>query len=252
MDSIMKYIHYIFVGILFFIGVLISIVLCEIPGNFLKLIGKDEAATKLYWRWAPRLAHYVSWLLGARVHIEGLENLPKDQTNAFYICNHQSLLDICVIIGYLKIKASPVAKVEVLKAPFVRSLAKGVHTILLDRKSAKSSIKAILDGTNMLKKGGSVIIFPEGTRSKTGKLGTFKAGSYKMGLRAQSTVIPLVVQGTRSLLESKKGWKKYDVYLKVLEPVSAKGLSKEEQKEFPAKISSQIEKEYNTLPEYRY
>jgi len=104
----------------------------------------------------------------------------------------------------------------------------------------------------MLKKGGSVIIFPEGTRSKTGKLGTFKAGSYKMGLRAGSTVVPLVVQGTRSLLESKKGWKRKDVYLKVLKPVSAKGLDKEEQKEFPLIISSQIEKEYYALPEYKY
>ncbi len=248
----MKYIHYFFVGILFFIGVLISIVFCVIPANLLKLLKKDEASTRIYWRWAPWLAHYVSWLLGARVHLDGIENLPKDQSNTFFICNHQSLLDICVIIGYLKIKASPVAKIEVLKAPYVSSLAKGVHTILLDRKSAKSSIKAILDGTNMLKKGGSVIIFPEGTRSKTGELGSFKAGSYKMGLRAESTVVPLVVQGTRSLLESKKGWRRYDVYLKVLESVSAKGLTKEEQKEFPAMISSQIEKEYNKLPKYKY
>lgn len=248
----MKYIHYLFVGILFFIGVIISTVLCVIPANIIRLFNGKNLSKKIYWLWAPKLASYILWLLNCRVHIKGLENLPKDQSNICYISNHQSLLDICMVVGKLKVKAAPIAKIEVLKAPFVGSFAKGVGTILLDRKSPKSSIKAILDGTNELKKGKSVIIFPEGTRSKTGKLGEFKAGSYKMGLRAQSTLVPLVVQGTRSALESKKGFKRYDCYINILEPVSAKGLTKEEQKAFPEKVSNLIREEYKNLPEYKY
>lgn len=248
----MKYIHYFFVGIFFFISVVFSTVFCVLPANLMRLLGFKKASQKLYWAFAPALANYIIWLLNYRVHITGLENLPKDRVNVCYIANHQSLIDICMIVGKLKVKAAPIAKIEVLKAPFVGSFAKGVGTILLDRKSPKSSIKAILDGTNELKQGKSVIIFPEGTRSKNGKLNQFKAGSYKMAIRAQSTIVPIAIQGTRNGLEAKKGFHRYDCYVNILNSSSAKDLTKEEQKELPSIISTQIENEYNKLPLVKY
>lgn len=244
----MKYVHYFFALILFAIGVVISTLLCVLPANFIRLLGFKKASKKIYWAWAPSLARFALFLLNYRVHIEGLENLPKDQSNVCYVSNHQSLLDICVYVGKLKLKASPIAKIEVLKAPYVGSFAKGIEAILLDRKSPKSSIKAILNGTKELKEGKSVIIFPEGTRSKTGKMGQMKAGSYKMAIRAESIIVPLVIQGTRNGFESKKGFHKYDVYVKVLKPTSAKNLTKEEQKELPTLVSKQIEDTYEKLP----
>ena len=248
----MKYVHYFFALILFVIGVVISTLLCVLPANIIKLFGFKKASKKIYWAWAPPLARYALFLLNYRVHIEGLENLPKDQSNVCYISNHQSLLDICVYVGKLKLKASPIAKIEVLKAPYVGSFAKGIEAILLDRKSPKSSIKAILNGTKELKEGKSVIIFPEGTRSKTGKMGVMKAGSYKMAIRAESTIVPLVIQGTRSGFEAKKGFHKYDVYVKILPTTSAKNLTKEEQKALPTLVSEQIEEAYKKLPKPKF
>ncbi|MGD1815638.1 MAG: lysophospholipid acyltransferase family protein [Pleomorphochaeta sp.] len=244
----MKYIHYLFAILLFLVGVIVSTVLCVLPANLVRLFGNKKLSRKIYWAWAPKIASLAVFLLNYKVEIKGIENLPKDKKNVCYISNHQSLLDICVYVGRLKIKSVPIAKIEVLKAPYVGSLAKGIGTILLDRKSPKSSIKAILDGTNELKEGKSVIIFPEGTRSKTGKLGTFKAGSYKMAIRAQSTIVPLVVQGTRAGFEDKKGFHRYKVQIEVLPPFSAKDLTKEEQKELPDKISEEIRLAYEKMP----
>jgi 1-acyl-sn-glycerol-3-phosphate acyltransferase len=248
----MKYVHYFFAAILFVIGVIITVIFCVLPANFIRLLGFENASKKIYWAWAPHLASFAIWLLNYRVHIEGSENLPKDLSNVCFISNHQSLLDICAYVGRLKLKTSPIAKVEVLKAPFVSSFAKGLGIILLDRKSPKSSIKAILNGTEELKQGKSVIIFPEGTRSKNGKIGVMKAGSYKMAIRAESLIVPLAIQGTRSGFEDKKGFHRYDCYIKILPPVSAKGLTKEERKELPEIISAQIIEAYEKLPVRKY
>lgn len=244
----MKYVHYFFVGLFFAIVALFATIFCIIPANIIGLLGFKKTYKKMYWSWAPFLAKVLIFLLNYRVHITGIENLPKDNTNVCYISNHQSLLDICAYVGILKLKASPIAKIEVLKAPFVGSFAKGVGAILLDRKSPKSSIKAILDGTKELKEGKSVIIFPEGTRSKDLKMNEMKAGSYKMALRAESTIVPLTIQGTRNGFEDKKGFRKYDVNITILPAVSAKNLSKEEQKELPIKVSQAVKDAYEKLP----
>lgn len=244
----MKYVHLFLAGIVFGVAAIITIIFCIIPANIIKLFGGRNTSKKMYWAWSIFLANLVNFILNYRFHITGLENFPKDQSNVCYISNHQSVIDICAYVGKLKLKAAPIAKIEVLKIPFVGSVAKGVEAILLDRKSPKSSIKAILDGTKELKKGKSVLIFPEGTRSKTGKMGQMKAGSYKMALRAESTIVPLAIQGSRQGFEDKKGFRRYDCYINILPPISAKGLSKEEQKELPAKISSKVEEAYLTLP----
>ncbi len=248
----MKYVHYFFAAILFVIGVIISTIFCVLPANFIRLLGFKKASKKIYWAWAPHLASFAIWLLNYRVHVTGMDNLPKDISNVCFISNHQSLLDICAYVGKLKIKTSPIAKIEVLKAPFVGSFAKGIEAILLDRKSPKSSIKAILNGTEELKQGKSVIIFPEGTRSKNGKMGEMKAGSYKMAIRAESLIVPLAIQGTRSGFEDKKGFHRYDCNITILPPISAKGLTKEEQKELPNIISTQIKEAYEKLPVRKY
>ncbi len=244
----MKYVHYFFATIFFAVGVIFSTIFCLIPANIMGLLGFKKTYHKIYWAWASPLTSYALWLLNYRVHVSGKENLPKVNSNICYISNHQSILDVCAYSSKLKLHASPVAKIEVLKAPYVSSYAKGVGAILLDRKSPRSSINAILNGTEELKQGKSVIIFPEGTRSKNGKLGEMKAGSFKMAIRAESTIVPLVIQGTRNGLETKKGLHKYHVYINVLPPTSAKNLSKEEQKVLPGKIAQQIKEAYENLP----
>lgn len=243
----MNYIYYFFCVILLIPVALLSTIFGIIPGSFFKLIGKKERSRKIYLAWARVLAKSVLVVLNYKVHITGLENFPKEKKNLAFISNHLSIIDLCVYYGKLDVKAAAVAKKEVEKVPFLKQFVHGMGCILLDRKSPKSSIKAILDATNELKKGGQVLIFPEGTRSKTGQIGSLKAGSYKMAVRAKSTIVPLVIKGSRSGFEDLKRLGRHHVYVEVLPSVSADNLTKEEEKELPEIISASIVKKYNEM-----
>ncbi len=244
----MKYIHYFFAYIIFIIELVLSVFFCIIPANIMKLFGAKKASKNWYKKFAHALASQVECLLNVKVHVIGEENLPKDTGNLAFVANHQSLLDIVLIYGTLHLSPVPIAKVEVLKMPFIRSYAKGLDTILIDRKSPKSSMAAIHEATDRLVAGDQCIIFPEGTRSKNGKIGELKSGSYKMALRANSTLVPIVINGTRAALEEKKGWHRYHVYVQVLPPVSLGELDKFEKKAIAEQVSADIVSAYSNLP----
>lgn len=244
----MKYIHYFFAYTIFIIELILSIFVCIIPAGILRLFGAKKASKRLYEVIAHNLAIHVLFLLGVKVHIIGLENLPKDDSNIAFIANHQSLLDVPAIYGKFNYSPIAIAKIEVSKIPFVGNFARGLDTIFMDRKSPKSAMKAIHSATERLIAGGQCFIFPEGTRSKTGNLGEFKAGSFKMAMRANSTIVPLVIQGTRAALEDKKGWHRYQAYVQVLPSVSLNGLDKNEKIAAATKVSADIADAYSKLP----
>lgn len=244
----MKYIHFFVAFTIFTIEALLTYVFCFFPAMIFRLFGAKKISTNLYLWFAHRLAKSALFLLNVKVHVIDRENLPKTLHNVAFISNHQSLLDIVTYYAILNISPIPIAKKEVMKMPFVSHIASGLDSILLDRKSPKSSIKAIHDATERLKNGGECIIFPEGTRSKNYKLGEFKAGSYKMALRANSTLVPLVINGTRCALEDKKGWHRYHVYLQILKPLEVKDLDTEQKKEVASTVSQNISDTYVGLP----
>lgn len=244
----MKYIHIVIAFTIFIIEALLTYVFCFFPAMILRLFGAKEKSKKMYVAFAHLLASHALFLLNIKVHLNGSENLPKDFHNVAFVSNHQSLLDIVTYYATLKISPVPIAKKEVMRMPFVRHFVTGLNSILIDRKSPKSSIKAIHDATDRLKNGEECIIFPEGTRSKDYKIGDLKAGSYKMALRADSTLVPLVLSGTRCALEDKKGWHRYHVYVEVLPSVEVKTLNKEEKKAVAESVSQRIRDTYTALP----
>lgn len=247
----MKYIHFFFAYVIFAIELILSIFFCIIPANLMKLFGAKEASKNWYKKFAHILAAQVLFLLNVKVHIIGEENLPKNTNNLAFVANHQSLLDFVTILGKFNFTPVPIAKIEVLRMPFIRSYAKGLDSILIDRKSPKSAMEAIHVATDRLVAGEQCIIFPEGTRSKNGQIGELKSGSYKMALRANSTLVPLVLNGTRAALEDKKGWHRYHVYVQVLPCVSLGELDKFEKKAVAEKVSSDIVAAYSKLPTIR-
>ncbi|MGH4036213.1 MAG: lysophospholipid acyltransferase family protein [Sphaerochaeta sp.] len=244
----MKYIHFFFAFLIFTVEAIFTYVFCFFPAFILRIFGAKEKSVRLYKKYAHGLTKSALFLLGAKVHVTGKENLPADYHNVAFVSNHQSLLDIVTYYAALNISPVPIAKKEVVHMPFVRHFVFGLNSILIDRKSPKSSIKAIHDATERLKQGEECIIFPEGTRSKNYQIGELKAGSYKMALRANSTLIPLVINGSRKALEDKQGWHRYNVYVKVLKPVELKDLDKDQKKEVAETVSQRIREAYTELP----
>ena len=133
----------------------------------------------------------------SRFEVVGRENLPE--TNFLAVCNHQHLMDIPVIICAVPRKIGFVAKSELYKVPILAMWMRLLGCICLRRSSAKSSADAFHKGVRKLKSGQSLLVFPEGSRSRDGEVKKFKAGSFKMAVSAEVPVVPITCIGTNKL-----------------------------------------------------
>lgn len=173
---------------------------------------------------------------GARVHISGEDNIPKDE-NVLFVSNHQSNFDIAVFISYIKKDKGYIAKSELLKIPILRTWMKYLNCVFMDRKDLKSSGKAILEGISILKSGYSLVIFPEGTRSKSSTPLEFKSASFKLATKSKVSIIPVTIDGTYKLMElNNNKIKPADVYITIHKPLETRNLTKEEQELLPDKV----------------
>lgn len=130
---------------------------------------------------------------------------PEDKTAPMYVANHASWMDIPYLgaaIGWRNYKI--VAKKELTKVPILgQSILLGGH-VTLDRSNRRSQIKTIKDGISWLKQGVPLCAFPEGTRSKTGRIMPFKRGAFKMASSAGADIIPLSIVGSAKIMPA--GW----------------------------------------------
>jgi len=137
-------------------------------------------------------------ILGIDLQIEGTE----DPNAQMQVMNHQSVLDI-VLFEYLHSKNQAwISKIEIANIPWFGHIVKAPDMILVERESKKSLIKLLKDCKNQLSKGRPIAIFPEGTRSKGKKLLKFKAGARMIAEKYDLNVQPVVVIGTRKILDS--------------------------------------------------
>lgn len=146
------------------------------------------------------------WSLGlirkARVHVqvEGLENVPKDET-VLFVSNHQGNFDIPILIGCIPKYKGFIAKVELEKIPIITNWMRQLQCVFMDRSNPRQSVKSIIEGANLLKQGHSMVVFPEGTRSADGAMGDFKAGALKLATRAKVNIVPVTISGSYKIME---------------------------------------------------
>lgn len=164
----------------------------------------------------------------SQITVHNEENIPQDK-NVLFISNHQSNFDILIIMSKVKKNTGFVAKVELGKVPLLSDWMKNIHCIFMDRNDMKQSMQTILEGIALLKKGKSLVVFPEGTRSKSDKMGEFKAGSFKLALKAKVPIVPISINGSYKIMEGNKNFIKpsnVDVYIH--KPIYPDKLSKDE------------------------
>lgn len=138
---------------------------------------------------------------GSTVEVKGLENVPKDKP-VLVVSNHQSNMDIPVLLGYLNKPIGFVSKAEIKKFPVVPTWMELMNCVFMDRSDRRQSLKAIKDGIELLKSGHSIVIFPEGTRSKGGEIGDFKAGSFHLAVKSGVSILPVTLDGTYKMFEA--------------------------------------------------
>lgn len=180
---------------------------------------------------------------GADVNVYGLENIPKEGSMLF-VSNHQSNFDILLLLSYLPVSKGFVAKVELGKFPFVNQWMRRIHCLFMDRNDIKQSAQIIVDGIKQLKNGINLVVFPEGTRSKNGSLGEFKAGSFKLATKSKRPLVPITIDGTRNIMEANNyRIKAGTINLYIHKPIDTTLLSKEEIAELPEMVKTIIDKD---------
>lgn len=134
---------------------------------------------------------------GISVSLEGRENL----TNPPYVLvsNHQSALDIFVLLAAIPLSFKFVAKRQLFLIPFFGWAIKKAGYVSIDRDNPREALKAIEEAAGRIRHGSTVLIFPEGTRSTDGRLLPFKKGTFSLVSRARVPVVPLAIIGSNRL-----------------------------------------------------
>lgn len=229
--------------IFFYPGMLISLLVASIFRIKIKILtskgdvrGRNEYIHKVTYLWAK----FIIAIAGAKVNIIGLENLPKNQTILF-VSNHQSNFDIPLLLSAINIPKGFIAKKELAKWPLISTWMKYINCIFMDRDNLRKSAESIVEGINLLKSGHSMVIFPEGKRSKGKAVGEFKGGSFKLATKSKCPIIPLTINGTYKLMEDNNNRVKgADIELVIHPPIDVANLSKDELEKLPETVHSII------------
>lgn len=151
---------------------------------------------------------------------------PKDpRTPYVVVSNHESFVDI-LLISHLPWEMKWLSKAELFRIPIVGWLMRMAKDIPLDRKDRRSAVAAMERCAQRLEQHASVMIFPEGTRSRTGELLPFKNGAFRLAIEHGVPILPLAVHGAATALRT-NSWRfgRSTAEVRVLEPVGTDGMT---------------------------
>ena len=142
---------------------------------------------------------FAVWLAGVRLEVQGREKIPTGQAVVF-MPNHQSNCDPPAVISILP-RVRVLVKKEFCRTPLLGRAMLLVGFIPVDRKNRERAIEAIEEGAKSLAAGHSFMVFPEGTRSRDGRLQPFKKGAFVMAMKAQVPIIPISLSGSSRIMQ---------------------------------------------------
>jgi len=149
------------------------------------------------WFWSPLMLV----LTGMHLRVFGRNRIIKHQP-AIYISNHESQLDILVVVRAVTVPLFFVAKSELKKVPIVSHYLRAMGMILVDRGNREKARESMRVAAQRIHEGLNVITFPEGTRTKTGELLPFKKGTFIIAKDGRIPIVPVAIRGTRNMLPS--------------------------------------------------
>lgn len=176
------------------------------------LISIISAALVLLFSWLPKGGVYpfisrkfwgpgLLWCAGIKLETRGLDKL-QNISNAVFISNHQSHFDIPCITTALPIPVYFIAKKELQRIPIFGWGMWSIGMVFVDRNNRENALKSMKKAAKQIKNGKFILTFPEGTRSKSGEIQSFKKGSFHLAKNGPLKLIPIVHYGTRKILPS--------------------------------------------------
>ncbi len=191
--------------------------------------------------WASRQGIRLAMLLsGVQVDTVGLDKAWSQKT-AVFVCNHVTNLDPAALFFKLP-RVAVILKKELGRIPLLGYVMKMGSFIYVDRSASNSRHKAMEEAVRTLRSGISLLIFPEGTRSRTGQMLPFSPGAFTMAIEAGVPIVPIVIEGARELmppgtLRIKPGRLK----LTFLDPVETMGLAASDRQTLMEQVRGRME-----------
>ena len=161
---------------------------------------------KLGYRLALMWVRVNLWVSGVRVVVSGRENVDSSRQYVF-MSNHRSNADIVAIAWALSdFQLRWVAKKELLRVPVFGWGLRALKTVIIDRSNREEAIRSYALAQERIRRGISVMMFPEGTRGAGTELLPFKKGGFVLAIETGTPIVPIAVHGTTAVL-SRRGWK---------------------------------------------
>lgn len=240
MKKLLAYIYFGYVAIVFMVCLIIMLIL-YVP---LLLIRNDRTRMKVIYIFNKIFLKWIwSNLVGITVKVEGREKIQEDKTYAF-VCNHSNMLDIPFTASCIDHYYKPLVKKELMKTPILGPLLQ-MTSLSVDRKSPESRHATYNKMVNVMKKGLSLLIFPEGTRNRTPEpTKEFYDGAFKAAIEAQANIAPFVLINLRHLqpVDSNLIYPGR-VTMRFLDPISCAGMTEADTKALSARVRAMIDAE---------
>ncbi|MBS1767615.1 MAG: 1-acyl-sn-glycerol-3-phosphate acyltransferase [Acidobacteria bacterium] len=152
-----------------------------------------------FWFFGPWWHRQFFFVCGIEGRVTGWEELPEAIRNgaqpAVFMSNHQSQLDPPYLLGAIPVHAVYIAKKELKWVPFIGWAAAAAGAIFIDRSNRERAVASLHDAAMKVRGGRNVVIFPEGTRTRTGELLPFKKGGFNLAMDAGVPIVPIAIQG---------------------------------------------------------
>lgn len=180
----------------FFAAVTIVLSLLTISVGLFDRHGKVAYRINRCWTWI------ILWAGRVSLKVSGLDNIDPGQQYIFMV-NHQSNVDIPVLVESLpQFQLRWVAKRELLRVPFFGWAMWATKHVTVDRADPQDAVRSLKVAQERMAAGISIVVFPEGTRSRDGKLQRFKKGGFLLAAQAGKPVVPVTINGSGRLLPS--------------------------------------------------
>jgi len=190
------------------------------------------------WMYSVAMSYvrFLNRMAGIRVRAEGLENIPDSV--CIFASNHCSNIDPPAMFPSIPRRVSILAKKQVFQIPVLGAAMRLARLVPVDREAAAASVDCAV---GYLREGLSFCVYPEGTRSRDGRLKPFKRGTFVMAIQARVPIVPVALSGTQRLMR-KGDWTIHpgEVLIRFLPPVDAAAFSLDQRSDLLEAIHARI------------
>src|SRR5438034_5426336 len=171
-----------------------------IMGSFSVVSSLFDSRGRIQHACARIWARMILWTARVRVCVRGVERFERGRP--YVLCvNHQSHMDIPILLAGLPFQFRFAAKKELFRYPFLGWHLRRSGHISIDRENPRAAVKSLRDAAAVIEKGAPILIFPEGGTSRDGSIKPFKGGGFMLATRSNAELVPVTIRGSRAVLQ---------------------------------------------------